>query len=166
MKKYISIIALIAFFAVCGTAQARPLYYISIATGTTIEPSGTSPMMVNGSSSVTRINVPEDVIAGTTCFLQLKAVSGLSVSQSERVSGGDNSGTTVTITKKESRIDNQNYWDKAQSVTIWDGILFSGNTLHQTQFLIEGNGFVMFEITSGITRLGTGDFIVELVKTP
>lgn len=157
-KKLLAILVGVALLLALGTVAEAKVYRLSLSadSGSTTVASGTSNMIVNTTSGNTRIYVG-DVISGTTCILQLaSAVSAMVCDADEAL--GNYSGTTWTVRVKESYIDNQGYWDKAQPVTLVDGIALSGNTLYQVGFILNGSGYAYFEALSGITRLETLDY--------
>ena len=159
MKKIFMVIFLV--FLMVGTASAKE-FTISICdsptSGTTTAASGTSPLWVNHVSGTSNIYIGDS--KSGECIVQLKDIlSGLTVSEDQRVSGGDNSGVSVTLRYKEYVVNTANHRAGAQTVDIWSGMLFSGNTPYQIKIYPEAMGFIEFEIVSGITPLGRGDFI-------
>lgn len=161
MKKAFIVIFLV--FLVVGTAGAKE-WTISNSTSPTTEsataPSGTSPMWVNHVSGASNIYIGDS--PSGECIVQLKNIlSGLTVSAVEKVKGGNNSGVSTTLRYKEYVVNTQNHRAYAQTVDVWSGMLFSGNTPYQVKIYPEAMGFIEFEVVSGITSLGRADFIFK-----
>lgn len=148
------------FFSISNAAE----YTISIGTsatsGTTTAVNGVSTMCVNYAAGVTAIYIAN---SKGDCVIQLKdALNGLTISQDQIVKGGFNSGTSLTALRyRESVVNDQKHWDKSQTVDIWSGMLFSGNTPYQIKIYPTAMGWIQFEVVSGITPLGRADFIFE-----
>jgi len=169
MKKFTGVLMLAALFLMFGTAQAK-VFYISLPSGVSVVASlagvsGSSVFQRTGAVGVTSFAIRDLNGSGATpfVFIQLDGSSGLTVSQSERVSAGNNSGTTLTVWFRESLIDTGEAWSGATKYNVWDGMPFSGTSMAQVPVRCYGPGFIQFGVTSGITTLGAADFVVNIL---
>jgi len=154
---------LVMSLAITGVADAK-VYYLSLisdaTSGTTTVASGTSEMVVNSGVTV----IPGlDNFARFDCMVQVRSISGLTVAVGPKFLSGDNSGVSFTLRYKESMIDDQAYWDQATAVNVFNGTLFSGTSLVQVQIYPVGLGFMKWEYVSGITQMGSANFIFKVL---
>ena len=158
-KKIVIAISMVLLLAITGVANAK-VYYLSLVAG-----SGTTTITVASGTSVMVANSGTTFIKGLYNFeqfetaIQVRSVSGLTVSESERDKDGDNSGVTFTLGFKESLINSEDHWAAAGVSNVYSGTLFSGTTLRQIEVDALGLGYMLWEFTTGITPIGRADFI-------
>lgn len=124
---------------------------------TTKEPSGVSEVFIG------RYNDAAAVV-------QINGASGITISEGHlgtdiTTGSNSNSGTTFSVVYFESALNTEDAWDAAYAnggTTVFNGVLFSGNTMTQQVIYPEALGYIRFRFITGITTIGAAEFIFRI----